>query len=233
MPKSFVVLNLGLSDFSRQIFILTSGAQENHPPPVFVRPLRRRRGTQPAARQPRPGPCLIPHSTPPRGPTPLPAERQPEAFVPDPKTLPPHGHQEFGRGEPIEPIDPIEPERPRLKAGPLLAASRDTASSLLPAPGSPIHPTPHRLGGMAVPQFCQRGPAPENTVFAVKRLIGKKFNDLEVQRDLLLLPYKARLSPLSPYDARTPCRIRNHFSSVFFSAAFSCFFCISFFVNST
>jgi len=31
---------------------------------------------------------------------------------------------------------------------------------------------------------------PENTVFAVKRLIGKKFNDLEVQRDLLLLPYK-------------------------------------------
>eukprot|EP00667_Euglena_gracilis_P003752 EG_transcript_3760 len=31
---------------------------------------------------------------------------------------------------------------------------------------------------------------PLNTVFSVKRLIGKKFDDLEVQRDLQLLPYK-------------------------------------------
>ncbi|MEK7181659.1 MAG: Hsp70 family protein, partial [Patescibacteria group bacterium] len=31
---------------------------------------------------------------------------------------------------------------------------------------------------------------PENTVFSVKRLIGRHFNDEEVQRDLKTLPYK-------------------------------------------
>ena len=31
---------------------------------------------------------------------------------------------------------------------------------------------------------------PLNTVFSVKRLIGRKFNDPEVQRDLKILPYK-------------------------------------------
>jgi molecular chaperone DnaK len=31
---------------------------------------------------------------------------------------------------------------------------------------------------------------PENTIFSVKRLIGRKFEDSEVQRDLKLLPYK-------------------------------------------
>jgi molecular chaperone DnaK len=31
---------------------------------------------------------------------------------------------------------------------------------------------------------------PENTVFAVKRLIGRKFNSTEVQKDLKILPYK-------------------------------------------
>ncbi|MCX6797905.1 MAG: Hsp70 family protein, partial [Candidatus Falkowbacteria bacterium] len=31
---------------------------------------------------------------------------------------------------------------------------------------------------------------PENTVYAVKRLIGRHFNDEEVQRDLKTVPYK-------------------------------------------
>ena len=35
---------------------------------------------------------------------------------------------------------------------------------------------------------------PKNTVFSVKRLIGRKFNDKEVQNDIKLLPYEMRAS---------------------------------------
>src|SRR3990167_11151411 len=31
---------------------------------------------------------------------------------------------------------------------------------------------------------------PENTLFSIKRLIGRKWDDTEVQRDLKLMPYK-------------------------------------------
>src|SRR3989338_9497697 len=36
----------------------------------------------------------------------------------------------------------------------------------------------------------QRGTNPTNTIFGVKRLIGRKFTDKEVQRDIELMPYK-------------------------------------------
>ncbi|MEK7162284.1 MAG: Hsp70 family protein, partial [Patescibacteria group bacterium] len=36
---------------------------------------------------------------------------------------------------------------------------------------------------------------PENTIFSVKRLIGRKFTDSEVQRDLKWLSYKIKESP--------------------------------------
>jgi molecular chaperone DnaK len=36
---------------------------------------------------------------------------------------------------------------------------------------------------------------PENTLFAVKRLIGRKFEDKEVQGDLKILPYKIVKAP--------------------------------------
>ena len=37
---------------------------------------------------------------------------------------------------------------------------------------------------------------PENTVFGVKRLIGRKFSSKEVQNDINILPYKIKSEPL-------------------------------------
>ncbi|MGX8873621.1 Hsp70 family protein, partial [Escherichia coli] len=31
---------------------------------------------------------------------------------------------------------------------------------------------------------------PQNTLFAIKRLIGRRFEDAEVQRDVSIMPYK-------------------------------------------
>ena len=36
---------------------------------------------------------------------------------------------------------------------------------------------------------------PENTVFSIKRFMGRKFNEPEVQRDMKLVPYKVTAAP--------------------------------------
>jgi molecular chaperone DnaK len=49
---------------------------------------------------------------------------------------------------------------------------------------------------------------PENTVFAVKRLIGRKFQSKEVQNDIPILPYK--IEPASNGDTRINLRGKQH-----------------------
>lgn len=49
---------------------------------------------------------------------------------------------------------------------------------------------------------------PENTVFGVKRLIGRKFNSREVQADIPILPYK--IEPAANGDTRINLRGKQH-----------------------
>ena len=49
---------------------------------------------------------------------------------------------------------------------------------------------------------------PENTVFAVKRLIGRKFKSQQVQDDIPILPYK--IEPASNGDTRINLRGKQH-----------------------
>ncbi|WP_299983252.1 molecular chaperone DnaK [Desulfobacula sp.] len=49
---------------------------------------------------------------------------------------------------------------------------------------------------------------PENTVFAVKRLIGRKFNSKEIQNDIPILPYKVEAA--SNGDTRINLRGKQH-----------------------
>jgi len=49
---------------------------------------------------------------------------------------------------------------------------------------------------------------PDNTVFAVKRLIGRKFDTLEVQKDVKVLPYKIAKAPNG--DAHVSIRGKNY-----------------------
>ncbi|MEK7116316.1 MAG: Hsp70 family protein, partial [Patescibacteria group bacterium] len=49
-----------------------------------------------------------------------------------------------------------------------------------------------KTGERLVGQIAKRQSVvnPENTLFSVKRLIGRRWNDVEIQRDLKWLPYK-------------------------------------------
>ena len=49
---------------------------------------------------------------------------------------------------------------------------------------------------------------PENTVFAVKRLIGRKYNSAEVQNDIKVLPYK--INKASNADASVLIRGKDY-----------------------
>jgi molecular chaperone DnaK len=49
---------------------------------------------------------------------------------------------------------------------------------------------------------------PDNTIFAVKRLIGRKFDSAEVQKDISVLPYKVTKAPNS--DAQVAARGKDY-----------------------
>jgi molecular chaperone DnaK len=49
---------------------------------------------------------------------------------------------------------------------------------------------------------------PDNTIFAVKRLIGRKYDSSEVQRDIKVLPYKIAKAPNG--DAHVTCRGKDY-----------------------
>jgi len=56
-----------------------------------------------------------------------------------------------------------------------------------------ISPSGERLVGRLARR--QAVTNPENTVFSIKRFMGRKFTDVEVQRDLKLVPYKVTAAP--------------------------------------
>ncbi len=56
-----------------------------------------------------------------------------------------------------------------------------------------ISPSGERLVGRLARR--QAVTNPENTVFSIKRFIGRKFNDPDVQRDIKLVPYKVSAAP--------------------------------------
>src|SRR4030095_15051251 len=62
-----------------------------------------------------------------------------------------------------------------------------------------------RLVGQAARRQAMTNP--ENTIYAVKRLMGRKFDDEEVQRHLLTCPYE--VAPAANGDAHVRVRGRN------------------------
>src|SRR3970282_436493 len=54
---------------------------------------------------------------------------------------------------------------------------------------SVVDPTKHIVGDVAKRQMVVN---PKTTVFSIKRLMGRKFKDAEVQRDIKWLPYEVK-----------------------------------------
>ena len=68
------------------------------------------------------------------------------------------------------------------------SSSRTRRAGGLRRRSSPSSKTGERLVGQVAKR--QGVTNPENTVYSIKRLMGRKLDDPEVQRDLKLLPYK-------------------------------------------
>ena len=62
---------------------------------------------------------------------------------------------------------------------------------------------------------------PINTVFDVKRLIGRKFTDASVQRDAKLFPFKSKL------ESHTPSRTPTYFGDLSYNSTHLIIICSS------
>ena len=68
--------------------------------------------------------------------------------------------------------------------------TRVIENSEVPAPRRPSSRTRRTARSSLAPRPTPGRDQPKNTLYAVKRLIGRKFTEKEVQKDIDLMPYK-------------------------------------------